>query len=266
MLYPGLRATRSCGHLSRYCEAILAEIHGTDRHRLCKGSYHPSFLALTVRRNTNFMPKVGFYAVKVGKRPGIYTTWSHFRSLIIDAPLLTVVIREDCREQVDGYPCATYKKMRTVEEAEAWMRGGAGQSGPVEQRAVPYPVKPKIRPANHSLDQASAVIVSQPGGHVRLSSPSSTVKPTPTVQSDSKLQPASGPSIAGSRVVAGPSGATSGSSMLAASEDVVYTDGACSRNGQYGSVAGIGVWWGRNDSRYVLLSAGVLSLILKPWL
>jgi len=203
------------------------------------------------------MPKVGFYAVRVGKRPGIYTTWSHFISFILGAPLLTVVIREDCREQVDGYPCATYKKMRTVEEAEAWMRRGASQSGLVEQGGVPYPVKPKIQPARHSLDQASAVIVSQRSGHVRLSSSSSTVQSN----SDSKLQPASGPSIAGSRVVAGPSGATSASSMSAASEDVVYTDGACSRNGQYGSVAGIGVWWGRNDSRYVLLSAAVLSLI-----
>jgi ribonuclease HI len=266
MLYPRSRATRSCGHFSHYCEAILAEIHGTDRHRLCKSSYHPSSLASTVRRNTNDMPKAGFYAVKVGKRPGIYTTWSHFRSFIICGPLLTVVIRGDCREQVDGYPCATYKKMRTVEEAEAWMRGGTSQSGPVEQRAVPYPVKPKIQPANHSLDQASAVILSQPSGHVRLSSSSSTANSAPTVQSDSKLQPASGPENARSRVVAGPSGATSGSSMSAASEDVVYTDGACSRNGQYGSVAGIGVWWGRDDSRYVLLSAAVLSLILGPWL
>jgi ribonuclease HI len=207
------------------------------------------------------MPKAGFYAVRIGKRPGIYTTWSHLISCILAAPLLTVVIREDCREQVDGYPCATYKKMRTVEEAEAWMRRGASQSGLMGQGGVPYTVKPKIQPANHSLDQASAVIASQPSGHVRLSSSSSMVKPTPTVQSDPKLQPASGPLIAGSRVVAGPSGATSAPSISAASEDVVYTDGACSRNGQHGSVAGIGVWWGRNDSRYVLLSTALLSLI-----
>jgi ribonuclease HI len=256
-----VRATCSCGHFSRYCEARLAGTHGTDSHRLCKGSYHPSSLALTVRRNTNLMPKVGFYAVRVGKRPGIYTTWSHFTSFIFGAPLLTVVIREDCREQVNGYPCATYKKMRTIEEAEAWMGRGASQSSLVDQGGVPYPIMPKIHPANHSLDQASDVIVSQSSGHVRHSSSSSTGKPTPTVQPYSKLQPASGPSIAGSRVVAGSSGATSALPMSAASEDVVYTDGACSRNGQYGSVAGIGVWWGRNDSRYVPLSAAVLSLM-----
>lgn len=33
--------------------------------------------------------------------------------------------------------------------------------------------------------------------------------------------------------------------------DVVYSDGACKGNGQFGSVAGVGVWWGRNDSRNI---------------
>lgn len=31
--------------------------------------------------------------------------------------------------------------------------------------------------------------------------------------------------------------------------DVVYSDGACKGNGQVGSVAGIGVWWGPDDPR-----------------
>jgi ribonuclease HI len=33
--------------------------------------------------------------------------------------------------------------------------------------------------------------------------------------------------------------------------DVVYSDGACKGNGQAGSVAGVGVWWGWNDSRNI---------------
>lgn len=32
--------------------------------------------------------------------------------------------------------------------------------------------------------------------------------------------------------------------------DVVYSDGACKGNGQPGSIAGVGVWWGHNDPRY----------------
>ena len=35
-------------------------------------------------------------------------------------------------------------------------------------------------------------------------------------------------------------------------DHVVYCDGACKGNGKAGSVAGIGVWWGRGDSRLVL--------------
>lgn len=31
--------------------------------------------------------------------------------------------------------------------------------------------------------------------------------------------------------------------------DVVYSDGACKGNGQEGSYAGVGVWWGENDPR-----------------
>lgn len=36
--------------------------------------------------------------------------------------------------------------------------------------------------------------------------------------------------------------------------DVVYCDGACKGNGQAGSIAGVGVWWGHNDSRYASYS------------
>lgn len=31
--------------------------------------------------------------------------------------------------------------------------------------------------------------------------------------------------------------------------DVVYSDGACKGNGQEGSKAGVGVWWGAGDPR-----------------
>lgn len=30
---------------------------------------------------------------------------------------------------------------------------------------------------------------------------------------------------------------------------VVYSDGACKGNGKLGSIAGVGVWWGPDDSR-----------------
>ena len=44
-----------------------------------------------------------FYAVRKGKKTGIYTTW------------------DECKEQVDGYPKAEYKGFKTKEEAENYM-------------------------------------------------------------------------------------------------------------------------------------------------
>ena len=35
--------------------------------------------------------------------------------------------------------------------------------------------------------------------------------------------------------------------------DVIYCDGACKGNGQNGSVAGIGVWWGDDDRRLFVI-------------
>ena len=119
---------------------------------------------------------------------------------------------------MDGYPCARYKKLRTLDEAEAWM-----------QRAVPYPVKQKPTSSSFSIVKPSA------------SSQSPLV-------SGSESQIAPGLPSVKSHAAAGHL------RMSATAEDVVYTDGACPGNGRPGSVAGIGVWWGVNDSRYVLPS------------
>ena len=49
-----------------------------------------------------------YYAVKVGKVPGIYNTW------------------DECKENVDGYSGAVYKSFKTLEEAENFI--GIGNS------------------------------------------------------------------------------------------------------------------------------------------
>ncbi|CEN83118.1 RNAse H family protein [[Clostridium] sordellii] len=45
-----------------------------------------------------------YYAVKVGKKPGIYKTW------------------DECKEQVNKFPGAIYKSFKTLEEAEKFSR------------------------------------------------------------------------------------------------------------------------------------------------
>lgn len=195
-------------------------------------------LAVAVRYCSDTMPKAIriYYAVKVGKRPGIYTTW------------------EDCLEQVNRYPHAVFKKLRTLDAAEAWVRGYAGGlPGPVEQRGTPNPTKSEIKPADglpsHNQTRASV----GPSSSTQVSSSSSANASTPArsgsgSRSRSRSPPLAGLSDAPLSVTAGPSKPT-GSSSSTAFEDVVYTDGACSKNGQVGSVAGIGVWWGPSDPR-----------------
>lgn len=46
-----------------------------------------------------------FYAVKMGRRKGVYTSWN------------------ECKEQVNGFPNAIYKSFPTYEEAESFMNG-----------------------------------------------------------------------------------------------------------------------------------------------
>lgn len=46
-----------------------------------------------------------YYAVRVGKTPGIYLTW------------------DDCKSMVDGYPGAKYKSFGSLAEAEAFLEG-----------------------------------------------------------------------------------------------------------------------------------------------
>lgn len=56
------------------------------------------------QKKVDYMAKK-YYAVRVGKTPGIYLTW------------------EDCKSMVDGYPGAKYKSFPTIEEAEQYVQG-----------------------------------------------------------------------------------------------------------------------------------------------
>lgn len=52
------------------------------------------------------MAKKKYYAVRVGKTPGVYLTW------------------EACKEQVDGYTGALHKSFSSMEEAQEYVNGG----------------------------------------------------------------------------------------------------------------------------------------------
>jgi len=143
--------------------------------------------------------------------------------------------------------------VRTLDEAEAWM-----------QRAVTYPVKQRVKPASNSPDEATTSIGSEPSG--RIPAPSSSLTDKPAASNQSRLESGSESQIAHALPSVRSHAAAGKSRMSATAEDVVYTDGACSGNGQLGSVAGIGVWWGADDPRYVFPSNNdAVHLFMLVW-
>lgn len=57
-----------------------------------------------------------FYAVRVGKQPGVYATW------------------DECETQVKGFGGAIYKKFTTQQEANAFIAGGSSESSSKKTR------------------------------------------------------------------------------------------------------------------------------------
>ena len=66
------------------------------------------------------MAKKKFYAVKVGKTPGIYTDWL------------------ECKAQVDGFPNAKYKGFATEAEANAFLGKSVEHTSEIADEAVAY--------------------------------------------------------------------------------------------------------------------------------
>ncbi|KAH8991281.1 ribonuclease H-like domain-containing protein [Lactarius akahatsu] len=186
-------------------------VHLHVYHHHPRISRSPSRPLAVAVRCSDTMPKAPrvYFAVRVGREPGIYETW------------------EECRKQVVRYPHAVFKKLKTLDAATAW----------VNECDTPDPMESDIEPAD-SLSQTMASV--SPSSLTKASHSSSTIAPTPVTR----------PSNPPLSATAGPSKPT-GFSSSTAFEDVVYTDGACSRNGQAGSVAGVGVWWGPNDPRNI---------------
>ncbi|MCD7868566.1 MAG: ribonuclease H family protein [Clostridiales bacterium] len=69
------------------------------------------------------MAKQKYYAVKAGRKPGIYTTWAQ------------------CEAQVRGFSGQKYKSFPTMEQACAYMEEGSGRSDPLPLSADAGSVK-----------------------------------------------------------------------------------------------------------------------------
>ncbi|WP_429970420.1 ribonuclease H family protein [Fructilactobacillus sp. Tb1] len=94
-----------------------------------------------------------FYAVRVGKKPGIYTTWN------------------DTKAQVDGYPNARYKSFPTKAAAEQFMQG-KDSAVKTKSHAVAAPKGPTEKPDIIVFtDGGSRNHGNVAGGHVKSTDP-----------------------------------------------------------------------------------------------
>ncbi|TNN53712.1 Ribonuclease H1 [Liparis tanakae] len=150
-----------------------------------------------------------FYAVQKGFTPGVYASW------------------DECKNQVEKFPAASFKKFLSEKDAWAFFRG-----------AAPSPV-PEVKKASQSLEPAPPLPRRgpEPVGCVALGR--KRLRPAPK-----KEEEAAPPKRA--RAPESSSSESSDGFTYMGDAVVVYTDGCCSKNGQKGARAGIGVYWGDN--------------------
>ncbi|KAK9531899.1 hypothetical protein VZT92_011291 [Zoarces viviparus] len=130
---------------------------------------------------------------------------------------------DECKSQVDKFPAASFKKFGSEKDAWAFFRG-------VEPAAVPEVKKVAVESAVALLPKRGPEPLEYiPIGRKRCHSDQDAESPPKRVkQSESSS-----------------SESTDGFTYMGDAV-VVYTDGCCSRNGQKGAQAGIGVYWGHN--------------------
>ena len=147
--------------------------------------------------------------------------------------------RDEAQTHVQGYPGAKFKKFKTQPDAEKWY-----QSNLPKRPANPQPTT--ATSSTTTRTPPNVIFTSSRGTEATHVSRNQTAVPVskPTAQSTSRTQTTPTPKPVQPPRIAAPKNTTT---------DIVYSDGACKANGTDGAVAGIGVWWGPNDPRYVFL-------------
>lgn len=165
-----------------------------------------------------------YYAVQKGHNQGVYNTWN------------------ECKEMVDGFKNAKFRKFETQEEAQAFASGSSysSSSSSSAARYAPPVYSNRKRGAYDDNDSYSRAPQRR-----RLDSP-------PSISSDTSSSPTR---YAGYAHESSSLYLRSGIARLVPSPppvsdaQIVYTDGAASGNGRSHAKAGYGVFWGDNDPR-----------------
>ncbi|XP_077990851.1 ribonuclease H1-like [Glandiceps talaboti] len=181
------------------------------------------------------------YAVRVGRNPGVYKTWS------------------ECESQVKHFPKARFKKFKTQTECLAFINeGGAhGNSGTNgNQQPQPSLVRQIHQAASastshHPVRESSSNQPARVGVVVKCNSQGQ--RSFSTTNGDSRMD---GNSQAGKRSLSSGNQQQRKSKrpkidLNTANRVAVYTDGCCTSNGRRGARAGIGVYWGPEHPKNV---------------
>ncbi|PVF97796.1 ribonuclease H-like protein [Serendipita vermifera] len=230
------------------------------------------------------MPKnpSGFYAVKKGRVPGIYSTWDECEEQVKGIYVPSLNPHHSLSNLVGNYRAiswcrtgfggAVFKKFRTASEAQAFIGDVSNLSstsnGASHRSTVNHHQGPSHNATSHQLRQAHTASRAIGGsgsntndGHMRQARTLSQVTPTrgDGVGADEREK----------------TGSTTAHQGQYSERDtmtmIVYTDGACSNNGTKGAFAGIGVWWGHGDASvslagYMLnrIEDGIIPIVPAP--
>lgn len=160
--------------------------------------------------------KCGFYAVRTGRKTGVFRTWT------------------ECESYVKGFPGARYKKFSTEDEAKSFVSGLESSGSFLPAKAAPHQKSRKRTSyemcGNKRFDNGSSF---NPRG-VKYSKPFKNSGTSSTWTSSSSLI-----------------SSLSNEASSTGDVTVVYTDGGCTKNGHKGARAGIGVYWGPENTRNV---------------
>uniref|UniRef100_A0A1I7X1M0 ribonuclease H n=1 Tax=Heterorhabditis bacteriophora TaxID=37862 RepID=A0A1I7X1M0_HETBA len=175
------------------------------------------------------MAKTAFYAVANGRRIGVFRTW------------------DECHILVDKFPHARYKKFSSEREAHDFINKYKITESPtssgMEVKNSVYP-QPSQSTKNHQQFNNKSVTTGEQLSTVARNS-LDEIKNNNQINENRKRRHSTSVSL-NSKFI------KENDSVLWNGAPVVYTDGACSRNGRYGAKAGYGVFWGPNhvDNKY----------------
>ncbi|XP_041419910.1 ribonuclease H1 S homeolog isoform X2 [Xenopus laevis] len=180
------------------CVMLRIQSAFSSLHFLCSsvGGVHSTFRRM-------------FYAVRTGRKPGVYNTW------------------DECKEQVDRFPLARYKKFASEEDAWEFVRNTQESSskGSTSVETKEPPTQATKAAGLHNVIPQSR-------------------RKRPLLQSSS-TEKASSPKRSKLIDITDLPSSHNGTFTYMGDAAVVYTDGCCSGNGRVKARAGIGVYWGQ---------------------